>query len=327
MDSARDYLVESVRLGHPASPAAQWVIDNAYLIKLNLGEIRKELRDALRSQRSNVKRLVELAQGLVEQTGGRVSEDPMVRFLADAQREEELDSAQLWAFPLFLRIVLIEELTDLAYRLSRAQQLREAAFLWADRMAHSSRNGREALHQVVQRLQSEAFARDPTFLTALAEQLQDQESALHSLTGENLATPFPDLVRAEHEREAADALLAANAFGTLRTISRIDFKNVFEAVSRSEAELRKDPATIYSKSDFATRNRARQVVARIARQTRRPESDVARNGGRPGQDDFAGAAQPGPLLLDSRGNRGPGEIHRLPRTRSPANASRAPAKR
>jgi hypothetical protein len=36
MDSARDYLVESVRLGHPASPAAQWVIDNAYLIKLNL---------------------------------------------------------------------------------------------------------------------------------------------------------------------------------------------------------------------------------------------------------------------------------------------------
>ncbi len=103
------------------------------------------------------------------------------RYLADAQREEELDSAQLWAFPLFLRIVLIEELTDLAYRLSRAQQLREAAFLWADRMAHSSRNGREALQQVVQRLHSEVFARDPTFLTALAEQLQDQETC----------SPFP----------------------------------------------------------------------------------------------------------------------------------------
>ncbi len=115
-------------------------------------------------------------------------------------------------------------------------------------------------------------------------------------------------MRAEHEREAADALLAANAFGTLRTISRIDFKNVFEAVSRSEAELRKDPATIYSKSDFATRNRARQVVARIARQTKRPESDVARTRGRPGQADFAGASQPGPLLPDSRGNRGSGEI-------------------
>ena len=59
MDSARDYLVESVRLGHPASPAAQWVIDNAYLIKLNLGEIRKELRDTFRSQRSKAKRLVD----------------------------------------------------------------------------------------------------------------------------------------------------------------------------------------------------------------------------------------------------------------------------
>ena len=121
--------------------------------------------------------------------------------------------------------------------------------------------GTDALQQVAQRLRSEAFAQDPTFLTALAEQLQDQETALHFLAGENLATRFSDLVRAEHEREAADALQAANAFGTLRTISRIDYRKVFEAVSRSEAELRKDPAGIYSKSDFATRDRARQVVA------------------------------------------------------------------
>jgi len=276
MDAARDYLVESVRLGHPASPAAQWVIDNAYLIKLNLGEIRKELRDTYRKHRLQMGRLVTLAQELVDKTGGRVSEDPMVRFLEDAQREEELDSAQLWAFPLFLRIVLIEDLTELAYRLSRVQQLREAAFLWADRIVHSSNEGAAALHQIAQRLRTEAFAQDPTFLTALAEQLQDQETALHSLSGEGLTVPVSDLVRAEHEREAADALRAANAFGTLRTISRIDYRKVFEAVSRSEAELRNDPAGIYPKSDFATRDRARQVVANIARQTKRLESEIAR---------------------------------------------------
>jgi cyclic beta-1,2-glucan synthetase len=277
MDAARDYLVESVRLGHPASPAAQWVIDNAYLIKLNLGEIRKELREGYRRHRSQMGRLVKLAQELVDRTGGRVSEDPMVRFLEEAQREEELDSGQIWAFPLFLRIVLIEDLTELAHRLSRAQQLREAAFLWADRIVHSSNEGPAALHQVAQRLRTEAFAQDPTFLTALAEQLQDQETALHSLAREGLSAPLSDLVRAEHEREAADALQAANAFGTLRTISRIDYRRVFEAVSRSEAELRSDPAGIYSRSDFATRDRARQVVASIARQTKRLESEVARS--------------------------------------------------
>src|SRR4030095_804692 len=37
-----------------------------------------------------------------------------------------------------------------------------------------------------------------------------------------------------------------------------------------------DPAGIYSKSDFATRDRARQIVANIARQTKRLESEVAR---------------------------------------------------
>ncbi|MEO8096705.1 MAG: glucoamylase family protein [Acidobacteriota bacterium] len=276
---AREYLVESVRLGHLASPAAQWILDNAYLISLTLGELRKELPVAFKSLPvTEVNALKHLATQLVTESGARINEERLREFLDDIQRAAELNSIQLWSFPLLLRTALIEQLTGLACRSNRVQQLREVAFLWADRLALSSVQGPEVLEQMVARLQAEPFANERSFAVALTEQLQDQEQALqvvHSWTERQFGASLEELVRAEHEREAADSLLASNAFNSLKALSQIDFKNVFEAVSRAEAILQKDPAGVYPQSDFATRDHCRQIVARIARQAGKAESEVA----------------------------------------------------
>ena len=87
-------------------------------------------------------------------------------------------------------------------------------------------------------------------------------------------TPITELVRSEHTREASERISTANMFGSLRALSRIDFTKVFEAVSLTEAELRKDPA--YAASDFTTRDQCRRVVDRVARQSGVDELDVAR---------------------------------------------------
>ncbi|MEP6961122.1 MAG: hypothetical protein ABI995_03540, partial [Acidobacteriota bacterium] len=276
---SRKYLVESVRLGHLASPAAQWVLDNAYLISLNLAELRKELPIAFKkSPVTEVNSLFHRARQLVNQTGARVTDERLREFLDEAQKEAELSSRHLWAFPLLVRTALIEQLSALACRSNRIQQLREVAFLWADRLALSSAQGGDLLQQMLQRLQREPFATDRSFAIALAEQLQDQESALemvHSWMERQCNAPLADLVRAEHEGEAADSLLASNAFNSLKELGQVDFKKVFEAVSRSEAILQQDPAKIYPRSDFATRDHGRQIVARLARQSGKAESEVA----------------------------------------------------
>jgi hypothetical protein len=78
-------------------------------------------------------------------------------------------------------VVLIDQSVALAARASRTQQLREEAFLWADRIAHTALGGNELLQSMVNRLDQEPFARERSFAVALAEQLQEQESALHTL--------------------------------------------------------------------------------------------------------------------------------------------------
>ena len=276
---ARDYLVQSVGLGHPASPAAQWVMDNAYLVQIGIKDIRNEVRLSLKKMpTAHLTELLTLAGTFLTQSNNRVTDELLRDFLTDAQLTRELDSEQLWSFPLMVRIVLVEQLVELSCRCNRIQQLREEAFLWADRIAHSSSYNGDLLKKMIGRMEAEPYATDRSFTVALAEQLQEQETPLQTLQSSiesRLHASFPDLVRAEHQRESEDSLLAANAFGSLRTISQIKFRKTFESVSRADAELWKDPSGIYAESDFNTRDRCRQVVSTLARRKSLPESTVA----------------------------------------------------
>ena len=117
-------------------------------------------------------------------------------------------------------------------------------------------------------LEREPIAQQPHFVTALAEQLQDEELALgpaQQWIEQRFGKSLMDVVRAQHTREAAETVSTSNAFGSLRTLARLDFKVVFEEVSLVEAELRKDPGGTYPLSDFQTRDRCRRAVERTAR--------------------------------------------------------------
>ncbi len=198
---------------------------------------------------------------------------------ANARRASPFTIAELWAFPLFLRIALIEQLTDLATRVNRGQQLRESAYLWANRLANSARAGTDVFEKMLHDLEAEPIAHQPHFVTALAEQLQDEELALgpaQQWIEERFGKPLMEVVVGQHTREAAETVSTSNAFGSLRTLARLDFKNVFEDVSLVEAELRKDPAGTYQLSDFETRDRSRRVVEKISSYSGLEEQEVAR---------------------------------------------------
>jgi len=62
----------------------------------------------------------------------------------------------------------------------------------------------------------------------------------------------------------------------MRLLSTLEWRNFFETVSLIDRELAKDPARIYSRMDFATRDRYRKVVERIGKRAKVKELDVAR---------------------------------------------------
>ncbi|MFN0086449.1 MAG: GH36-type glycosyl hydrolase domain-containing protein [Blastocatellia bacterium] len=62
----------------------------------------------------------------------------------------------------------------------------------------------------------------------------------------------------------------------MRQLSAFDWPLFVESVSLTEPILAADPAGIYPLMDFATRDRYRHVIERVARRTRAPELEVAR---------------------------------------------------
>ncbi|HEX4273826.1 MAG TPA: glucoamylase family protein [Bryobacteraceae bacterium] len=290
LQAARQDLVDANRLEHALSPAAEWILDNSYLIHTQINEVQRHLpRDysAWAGARNGHGDVWSVARELVSKADYVVTEASIREHLELAQTPAPFTIAELWAFPLFLRIALVEELTRLSVAVKHGQQLRESAYLWANRLASSSRAGSEAFEAMLRHLETEPIARQPHFVTTLAERLQDEELALgpaQQWIEQQFGKSLIEVVRAQHTREAAETVSTANAFGSLRALSRIDFKNTFEDVSLVEAELRKDPAGTYRQSDFQTRDRSRRMVEKMAQYSSLDELEVARRAVRLAQE-------------------------------------------
>jgi cellobiose phosphorylase len=285
LEAARRDLLEAARLGHSMTAAAEWLLDNAYLIRTQIAETRRHLprdyRKLLPGLRvhHNCPDVYALAERLVASTDHALTEANITDCLREHQTTTPLTIAELWFFPLMLRMALFESMARVAARVSRAQQLREAAYLWANRLAVSMRRGTEEFEKMLARMEAEPFALQSSFVTSLVERLQDEENALGPVKHwieDRGKTPLTDLLRSEHSAEASERISTANAFGSLRAVSRIEYAKVFEAVSLVDAELRRDPAGVYAQSDFETRDRCRRAVERISLESGVTELDVAK---------------------------------------------------
>ena len=283
LEASRRELAEASRLEHALTAAAEWLLDNGYLLRTQIAEIRRHLpRDhhkIFAAGSSGEPYIYELARELVAHTDHSLNEANIRDCLRAYQEVAPLTIAELWSFALMLRMALISELAHLGLQASQKQQLREAAYFWANRLAVGSRRSAGEFQRVLELLEAEPVAMQPYFLTCLAEQLQDEEDALAPVQHwieERLKSPLTELVRTEHTREAAESISTANAFGSLRGISSIDFADLFESTSLMEKELRADPSGTYSHSDFGTRDRCRRAVERISRNSGIDELEVAR---------------------------------------------------
>ena len=95
------------------------------------------------------------------------------------------------------------------------------------------------------------------------------------------------LVQSENQQQAADQVSISNSIGSLRFLGAMDWREFVETMSVVEQTLREDPGGVYGKMDFATRDRYRHVVEKIAKSSRLSEGEVARKAIRLAQEGAA----------------------------------------
>src|SRR5438105_2158851 len=280
-------LAESIRSEHVISPAAEWLVDNFHIVEEQVREIRedlprgyyRELPKLANGPFKNYPRIYAFSIELIAHTDSHLDTDTLRRFINAYQKVSALSIGELWAVPISLRLALVENLRRLTTRMASSRSERDEADRLADRILEAAQRqpqdvvsllprtrkklGRAFVVQLIQRLRDQ----DPAVMPVL--EWLDQQLAKQGLSLEKI-------VHEEHHRQAAAQVTVGNIITSMRLLSTLDWKEFFEKVSRIDPELAKDPAGVYARMDFATRDRYRHVIERISKRTKTSELEIAR---------------------------------------------------
>ncbi|MGH8147637.1 MAG: hypothetical protein ACREPY_15060, partial [Rhodanobacteraceae bacterium] len=271
-------------------PAAEWLIDNVYLIR---NEIR-EVRDALPTQvwqqlpRSRagdgtvVPRMLRVVRACIAQLDGSVEPEAIERYLDEYQQRAPLDLAELWALAPLLRIALIEGLAAGAAAITRRLEAYSNAEFWAEYLIGVAAQARDdMLIGVADMARANPFD-SPAFAAELYRLLEGKHPSLKlALTFaeqqlEKRGTSVARVIDEESRTQAADQVSIANRINGLRRITEYNWSELIERVSAVDRTLSRDPAGAYAYMDFTTRERYRHTVESLAQRSGRNETEVAR---------------------------------------------------
>src|SRR5258705_9557649 len=214
---------------------------------------------------------------MIADTDGAVEPEIIRRCLAAFQAITRLDIGELWALPLMLRLQLLECLRTLAIQVDQQQRESEEADFWANRLITAVRHSSPRLLKIMEELVERYPEPTPHFASELVAHLYDDEGALPVMSGwleRWLRSPLLEVMQQEHRHQAVQQTALTNAINSCRRLAQIQWRELFQSVSWAESELAADPAGVYARQDFETRDRCRSAVEEIARWSKRSEQEI-----------------------------------------------------
>ena len=271
-------LADDARGGEPVSPAAEWLLDNFHIVSSTVRDIRHDLPPSFyrrlpkttATEFAGEPRVYAMALELIRCSAGRIDSQRLHRFVTAFQSVTPLTMGELWAWPSALKLALVEHLRTRADVLATNRIHR----LSADRLASAI----DAASTVP--LQWPAGAH-PAFVIRLLHRSREHGAAAAAirqgleaaLASSNQS--IEEAIRAEGRHQAAEQASMANLVGSLRLIGTFDWSEFFESVSLVEQVLQRDPAGVYGRMDFRSRDRYRHAVEELAEATGEGQLRVA----------------------------------------------------
>jgi cyclic beta-1,2-glucan synthetase len=279
-------LTAASRLEQKSTPSADWILDNEYILEGNARDVLlnlprrfyRQLPTLASDPHRGLPCIYDLAKNLISHTELRLDRENILAFIEAYQSVRTLAIAELWAIPQMLRIALIESLQSLAVTALDDLRERQLADFWSNRLIAANRRDHNQLFAILAEVAKANPTPTPYFAAQLAGLLYDEESALtpvrHWLE-RALKSPLHEINLREQNRQTREQLSCGNAFTSLRQLTQIDWRDIFEKLSLVEQVLRRDPSGIFPKMDFATRDRCRRTIEEVARAASLSEEQVA----------------------------------------------------
>jgi len=223
-------LSAATHLEQRTTPAADWILDNEYILEGNTRDVLVNLPRSFylrlpvlaSAYYRGLPCIYGLAKDLVSHTDLRLDRENVLAFIEAYQSVRTLTIGELWAVPQMLRIALIENIQSFAVTALEDLRERQLADLWANRLTAANRHGSNQLFMILAELAKAEPQPSPYFGAQLIGLLYDEDAALapvRSWLERTFKDPLYDISLREQNRQTREQLSCGNAFTSLRQLA------------------------------------------------------------------------------------------------------------
>ncbi|HZK71694.1 MAG TPA: hypothetical protein VFD03_09310 [Clostridia bacterium] len=271
------------------SPAAEWLLDNYYIIEEQVKNIKKDLKRKNYSKLPTLKnsalagypRVYAIATQLVSHTDGKIEAKLIEEYLKAYQSVNVLTENELWAVSLMIRIALIENIRTACNKIEAARIQHEKVDIIFENVDINEAKELERLKYSINSYLKTLNQPDSSFIEHLAYRLRRVGKSSSVILRQidfyltRLGMDIETLTQQEHSIQALNKMRIENCILSLKYISSLDWIDVFENISHVEAILQKDPMGVYALMDMESKSLYRKKIEAFAKRFNASEVHVA----------------------------------------------------
>lgn len=285
-------LNEHIKLKIPIHPAGEWILDNFYVIDETVKAIKNELSLKKYTKFLGIEngvnkgfaRIYVLASEIVNYTDNKIDINHLSRYLKAYQKKKTLNMEEIWNIPMFIQIVLIENIREICEKIYSSQMQKYRVENIIERLVEN-KNKEELqfthLKEYKTKVKGYGEMKYP-FIEYLSYSLKKYGKKAYPYLNileeqvDKMGTTTSDVVKKEHFEIATTKISIGNAITSIKTLNRISMVDIFEEINGVEDILKQDPADIYEKMDYQTKILYRNAIKEIANKTNISEIYIAK---------------------------------------------------
>lgn len=264
----------------PCFKAAEWFVDNYFLIKGEINAWRAEdkfkyLPLMSDGNNSNIPRMFFLANELISHTDAELDNDTIIEFFEAYQDFAPLGIAELESMKAFIRIALLRCASAVARNLTYAISTDEIAQKWRERLLSDPSSVNQLINMNVKGFDA-VFAERLLFrLMESDDERSDQISGIIRRAIAQAGGDIDSIVRTAQNEYSRMTKLIGNIITSMRTLSRINWGEIFDSLSLVDRIFRSEKSGIYHQMDEESRRYYRKQAQNYARKTGLSELRIA----------------------------------------------------
>ncbi|MBC7958418.1 MAG: glycosyl transferase, partial [Vallitaleaceae bacterium] len=272
-------LNDDIHQKRAVTPAAEWVLDNFYVIEEQAKSLRKDLtkKDYFnlpiikKGPFKGTTRALAIAMEFVAIVDGQIDEGTLNKYLDAYQSHNVLFDREIRIIPMMLRIALLENVRMICENIKETQKQWNRADAIADKWWSDEVVDTEKIVALFKSTLENMDEANPSFIEHLFYRFRRSGRSYVNVLrhiDEHLVqfgTTTEDTAQKEHNAQAVSTVSMGNDIMSFKYVSSLNWAQLFESLSYVERILRQDPDGVYSKMDIVSRGYYLGQIEKLAK--------------------------------------------------------------